>query len=433
MNYLLIGKPNVGKSSIFNILTSSNRIIVHAESGTTRDWHMELIKGSSSYIFDTPGILINENNKINLNNFYFNKIKKIKINSFLYVINYHDGYNEIDHHSINILRKNNKEIILIINKFDNPKDEYKSEFLKYGINKVVYISCAHKYGIDSLKSLLALNFLKEFNKNYDYSLSIFGKPNVGKSTFLNALLGYKRSTTSHIANTTSDYVEDYLKYKDKIIKVIDTAGIGKKSKIKNNSINYHSIKKSFSNIIKVDSSLILINSTEGIDRQDKRIIKLVSSKSKLLILIYNKIDLINNKNQFRLETIKNITNTLSEIRNIKVFFISSFNIKDVKKIMKYTYDLFIEKKINISTSKLNQWLKKAVNQNNHPLIENKRVNFKYVVQIKSQPLTIKIFCNHSDKIKPSYKRYLINNFNINFEIINQKTNLIFSSAKNPYI
>ncbi len=433
MNYLLIGKPNVGKSSIFNLLISSNQNITHKDSGTTRDWHKGYINGSSSYIFDTPGVFFDENKKVNLSNLIINKIEKIDINSFLYVIDYKDGFNEVDKFRINILRKYNKEIILIINKFDNIKLIQNKEILKYGIKKIVYISCSHNYGLDNLKSLLNLEFDIPRNENYDYSFAIIGKPNVGKSTFLNTLIGYNRSNTDSKANTTTDLVIDYIKFKNKIFKVIDSAGIGRKSKVKNSSINYYAIKKSFLNIHKVDLSLILVDSKKGIDRQDKRIIKLVSAKSKLMMIIYNKFDLIIDKNTFKIKTINAITGSFSEIKNVKIFFISAFNRRDINKILKYLFNLMSEESNNFSTSKLNKWLKKTTSENQHPLIENKRVNFKYAVQIKNKPLTIKIFCNYSTKIKSNYKKYLINSFNLSFAIINQKTNFIFTSAKNPYI
>ena len=433
MNYLLIGKPNVGKSSIFNILTSLNLNIIHSESGTTRDWHKEIIKGTNSYVFDTPGILINQNNKKNIINFKFNENLESIIDSFIYVIEYKDGFNEVDNHSINQLRIFNKELILIINKFDNLKYENILQFNKYGIADKFFLSCSHRLGFNDFLSFLdKKKTIDNNNVNYDFSIAIFGKPNAGKSTFLNSLVGYTRSSTSPIAGTTSDYVSDYFDYKNKRIKIIDTAGIGKKSNVIDKSVNYYSIKKSFENIHKVDSAIIIIDSTDGLDRQDKRIIKLVSEKSKSLILTFNKFDLIENKDDFKSITISDIENQFSEVKNIKVFFISALNINNSFKVLDYLYNFFLND-FNISTGKLNKWLKLVVEKNQHPLISGKRVNFKYAVKIKDRPITIKIFCSYSDKLKMSYKRYLVNNFNYQFKILNQKTKFIFSSSKNPYI
>ena len=434
MNYLLIGKTNVGKSSIFNILTGSNYNIVHPKSGTTRDWHKEHIKNSSSYIYDTPGVLINDINKKNIINFSFNKIIEKKINIFLYVVDYFDGYNEIDHYAITKLREYDKDIILIVNKFDNFTKNSNNDFIKYGINKISYISCSHNYGIDKLKSIIQISKLEMLKvPKLDLSISILGKPNVGKSTFLNTVLGYERSLTSSKAGTTSDYVIDTFNFKKKFFKIIDTAGIGKKANIKNKSINYYSVKKSFEQIKQVDLAIVIVDAKEGLDRQDKRIIQLISNKAKSIILVFNKIDLINNKLKFKLEVKDQISYTLSEINNIKIFFISAFSSNHISKILNYLYNTILNKDYNISTSKLNNWLKKVTKNIQHPLVENKKINFKYAVQINNRPVTIKIFCNFSYKLKNHYKKYMINNFNNNFKILNQKTKFIFSSSKNPYV
>ena len=431
MNYFLVGRPNVGKSSIFNILTTKKNNIIHPEEGTTRDWHKEIIPHTSSFLYDTPGVLIDQKKIINPNLIsIFTDVADL----FLYVTEYKVGFNEIDNFNINKLRKYNKKIILIVNKYDNYKLEPNNDFNKYGINNISYISCSHNFGFNDLKSNLNFKLNKNsLNIKNDFSFAIFGKPNVGKSTFLNSIVGYNRSLTSSVAGTTSDYVIDYFKYKNKFIKIIDTAGVGKKSNIKNSSIDYLSIKKTFENITKVDSGLIIIDSNEGLDRQDKRIIKLVSAKSKSIILIFNKIDLINSKNEFQSQIISDIKNSISEIKNIKIFFISALKKNNVNKIIDYLLDNIFTNNYKISTSKLNKWLKIAIQKNEHPLIENKRVNFKYATQIKISPVTIKVFCSYSNRLRNNYKKYLINNFNYHFKILNQKTKFIFSSSKNPYI
>ena len=160
---------------------------------------------------------------------------------------------------------------------------------------------------------------------------------------------------------------------------------------------------------------------------------MVTDKSKGVIIIFNKIDLIDDQNFFRKEIIIDIKTSLREIKNIKIFFISALDINNKLKILNYILDNYFLKYNNISTSKLNIWLKKTVLLKSHPLIEGKKVNFKYAVQVKDKPVIIKIFCSYSDKLKSDYKRYLTNNFNNHFKILNQKTKIIFSSSKNPFV
>ena len=301
MKYLLIGQPNVGKSSIYNILIGLNSNIIHSESGTTRDWHYDYIMQSSSIIYDTPGIIVNQNNKTNIINESFNNLLKDKIDIFLYVVDYKLGHNNIDNFAISNLRNYNKPIYLIINKFDNFKKNPSNDFLKYGINNIFFISCAHKFGFDLLNKIFLKknNLLKKKDTKNDFSLAVFGKPNAGKSTFLNSILGYNRSLISPNAGTTTDFVEEKFYYKKKCFKIIDTAGIGRKSNIKNNSINDYSITKSFNNIKIVDASIIIVDSAEGLDRQDKRIIQMITNKAKSIILVFNKIDLIDDIKIYR--------------------------------------------------------------------------------------------------------------------------------------
>ena len=435
MNYLLIGKPNVGKTSIYNILIGFDSNITHAKVGTTRDWHFEKIKDSSINIYDTPGILINDTHKKNILTSSFTKIIEKKINNFLYVIDYNDSFNEIDNFAITKLRKYNKNIILIVNKFDNFNQSPSPEITQYNIKDVIFLSCIHRYGFDELKNKIGVSKYNNIDKKQkvDFSLAILGKPNVGKSTFLNTILGYERASTNPIAGTTSDYVSDQFYYRKKLFKIFDTAGIGRKANVKKKSINFYSIKKSFVKIAKVDVAIILIDSKEGLDKQDKRIINMVAVKAKSIVLVFNKIDLIKNKKTFQSEIVKQIEYTLGQIKNIKLFFISAFNKKDISKILSYLHNYITEFNYVISTSKLNTWLKNITKEIQHPLIENKKINFKYAVQIKEKPVTIQIFCNFSSKLKNNYKSYLINNFNQTFKILNQKTKFIFSSSKNPYV
>ena len=338
MNYLLMGQANVGKTSIYNILTGSNVNIVHSDAGTTRDWHKELIINSTSYVFDTPGILIENNKSVGVTNFLIKNYINYGVNFFIYVVDYKIGFNEIDHSNILKLRKHNKKIILLVNKFDNINSLHRAEYFKYGIKNILYVSCAHRLGFDKLKSIIVSENSSKFEvvKN-DFSIAIFGKPNAGKSTYLNSLLGFNRSLTSPTAGTTSDIVADTFFYKDKNFKIIDTAGIGKKSNVINKSINFFSIKKSIDNIYKVDSAIIIIDSSEGLDRQEKRITNLVTNKSRSIILIFNKFDLIENKTLFKSSMIKKLDQTLSQIKNIKVFFISALLKKDIFKILDYQY------------------------------------------------------------------------------------------------
>ena len=279
MNFLLIGRPNVGKSSIYNILTGFNSNIIHKDSGTTRDWHQERIKIIPEFvIFDTPGLLLNKKKKSFQTTLIFKNLLK-KIDSFFYVIDYSSIFNVLDKKLIDELRKFNKEIILLINKFDNFNQIPNNDFYKYGIKNYFFLSCSHNYGFDLLNNYLKNRETSKIQNKliiHDFSIAIFGKPNTGKSTLLNSFLGFNRFSTGSIPGTTSDFVKESFIYKDCKIKVIDTAGIAKKSKILSKSINYYSIQKSLQKITEVGAAMVIIDSSEGLDRQESRRISHVS-------------------------------------------------------------------------------------------------------------------------------------------------------------
>ena len=427
MKYFLIGRPNVGKTSIFNKLTISKNII-HREEGTTRDWHKSKIKGlNHSIIYDSPGVIFTNKKLKEIN---FSKLLQT-INVFLYVIDLKNKNDYYDKESINELRKYNKKIILIINKDDN----YEQNLIvsKFGYDNIFYISCSHNLGFDKLYTYFENNDLGIDNDHvFDYSIAIYGKPNAGKSTLANSLLGYDRVITSKMAGTTSDIVEDIYNFKDKNFKIIDTAGIFKKNKIDNKSINFEDIRKSLNLKTQTDLSIILIDCKEGFDTQIKKILKILINKSKSIIIVFNKIDIIKNKNKFSKETKLFIKETFSQIQNISTLFISSKNKKHVTELKKMILKKSKNSNISLSTSKINVWLKKSSLEYPHPLLKGKIVNFKYGVQVSSSPITIKIFSNFPKDIKKNYKNYLINKLIADFNLLDSKVNLIFSSSKNPF-
>ena len=428
MNFLLIGKPNAGKSSLYNILTSGRNNIIHKEEGTTRDWHKSCVKDFKNvFIYDTPGVVI-LNNKINKIHFaeLFNLADK-----FIYVIDFKEKNFDNEIQSINNLRVLNKEIILVINKDDNNEKDLNINL--FGIKKVFFISCAHNLGIEEFYEYLEQFDAEIETKNQSfYSIAIFGKPNAGKSTLANSLIGYNRITTSSIPGTTSDFVEDTYNYKKQSFKIVDTAGIFKKNKIDNNSINFKAIRKSLEIINRINLCIMLIDSNNGFDSQIKKILNILINQSSSVLIVFNKIDTIKNKNSFIKETKLIVKGTYSQTKNLSIIFISAKNISNVNKLKS---TLFIKSKRiikKIPTSKLNACLKKSTDDKPHPLIKRKSVKFKYAVQINTSPLTIKIFSNFSKEIKKNYKTYLVNNFIRTFKIEDSKVNLIFTSAKNPF-
>lgn len=428
MNFLLIGKPNAGKSSIYNILTSGKNII-HKEEGTTRDWHKGTVHNSKNVvIYDTPGIIIN-NHKIN--KLEFSSLFKI-IDKFIYVIDYKAINYEIEIDTINKLRSFDKEIILVINKDDNDKNN--TDIKQFGIDKHFFISCSHRLGFDLFHEYLEKydDPNEEVNIEDQFSIAIFGKPNAGKSTLANSFLGFDRIKTSSRAGTTSDFVEDNYIYKKNNFKILDTAGIFRKNKIDNDSVNFAAIRKSLDIINKIDLSIMLIDSNDGFDSQIKKILNMLINQSRSVLIVFNKIDTIKEKNLFMKETRLIVKETYSQTKNLSIIFLSAINKENVDKLKNTLFAKANKIVKKLSTSQLNSCIKKISEEIPHPLVKGKSVKFKYAVQVSSSPLTIKIFSNFSTEIKKNYKTYLTNKIIKSFNIVDTKVNLIFTSSKNPF-
>ncbi len=429
MNFLILGMPNVGKSSLYNLICEDNHNIIHNTDGTTRDWHVSSLKKNKNLkIYDSPGLMDYRSNLVN--NKFKNFINKIDI--FLYVIDYKkDNYSK-DKELINYFRKYEKKIILIVNKDDNYSQNKNLNF--FGSPNIFYISCSHNLGIDLFVEFL--NQFEEYNnldEEENFSIGLFGKTNVGKSTLFNKLVGFDRSLVSKNPKTTTDIVNSFFKFNGIKYLIKDTAGLIKKNKIDTDSLDYYATKKTISIIKDIDINLFLIDVTQGFDNQSKKILNIIYNKSNILIILINKIDLIKgNKKKVLLELKKDIQLEFSTSKNIHIIETSAKYDKNIQSLKKKINNITKDININISTSQINMWLNKTTSIQPHSRIKGKEVKFKYATQISSNPFVIKIFSNFSKEILISYRRFLLNNFYESFKIKSKNIRIVFSKSKNPY-
>ncbi len=424
----LIGKPNVGKSTLFNRYAGKRISIVDDVPGVTRDRIYSLCTYQSHkfHLIDTGGITI-EDEKFN---------KEIKLQAELaieeadvivFIVDGKNGLTLEDELIANLLRKANKKVIVAINKVDNKKsNENIYDFYKFGFDNYIEISAEHGDNTNSLLDIVISNFNQIREVEYDDNIlkfSVIGRPNVGKSSLVNAILNEDRLIVSEIANTTRDSVDTPFTYNDRKFVVIDTAGIRKRGKVYEN-IERYSALRSLKAIDRSDVCLILINAEEGIIEQDKHIAGYALDSGKAVILVVNKWDKAETTiNEFE----KEIRNNFAFMPYAPIVYLSALTKKRMHTLMPEVvkvYDNWIKQ---LQTSPLNNVINDAVSLMQPPSYKGKRLKIYYVNQIDNRPPKFLFQVNDKTLIHFSYERYLENKIRESFDLEGTPIILVFKN------
>ena len=419
----IIGRPNVGKSTFFNRLLNQREAIVDSQEGITRDRNYGLINwcGHSLRIIDTGGFIPKSKNQFNQAVRYQANEAISESDLILFMVDGKDGPTSTDKDIAQLIRKSSKPYLLAVNKCDSYKSESLiHQFHEIGLSSPIPLSALNGRLTGNLldRIILLLDFpIKNFAR-IDYSnlkLAIVGMPNVGKSTLTNALLKKERMIVTPIAGTTRDSVDVDIKYYGKDITLVDTAGMRKLAKIKDN-IEYYSILRTKNAIDRSNVVLVIIDAEKGFGKQDKRIVDEVISKGKGLILVVNKWDLINKSNN----TMKNYQQTIQShfksILNYPMLFISALTKQRIHKVLDLSWEVYEKGKNMLPTNALNKALKDIISRNTPPLIKGKTLDVKYVSQVSCEPTVIALYTNKPKSINISYQRYLENSIRKYFDL-----------------
>ncbi|MFL2697574.1 MAG: ribosome biogenesis GTPase Der [Gammaproteobacteria bacterium] len=403
----IVGRPNVGKSSLFNFLTGSKAALVADFSGLTRDRQYGRAKYANSILIDTGGIAP-DSDDISKSVIQQTNLAIEEAEELLFMVDAKDGLVSLDEEIALNLRKTNKPISLIINKIDSHKDEPSlNEFDSLGFEKVFYISCSHNRGLKELEhKLFELELNEELDKPSDsLKISIIGRPNVGKSTFINSLLGEDRLLVSPESGTTRDSIEVPIKISDRELKLIDTAGIRRKRASKE-KLEEFSISQSLESIRLSNVAIILIDSSESIVDQDVHLIGLSLASGSTVILAANKSDLLTKEERKKVSL--EIERRLRFADYITPHFISAKRNKGLKRLINLSAESYDRNNKDISTNKLNSILAKALEQQPPSMSGRFRPKLRYVHAGGRNPLRIVVHGNNLLKLQNSYKRYLEN-------------------------
>ena len=410
---VIIGRPNVGKSTFFNRLIGKREAIVHDKSGVTRDRNYGEVEwaGKEFTLIDTGGYVPNS---IELFETAIREQIEIAISeadAILFMVDVRTGINPVDIQISNMLRAADKNFLLLVNKVDSETFESAvAEFYSLGVDKIYDISALVGRKIGDLLDVLTADFPVIQNDVEDtdkrLKIAIVGRPNVGKSSLTNALLGYDRSIVTDIPGTTRDSLDSVLKYYKQEIVLIDTAGLRKKKKVEE-SIEFFSTIRSLKAIGECDVAIIMIDAQYGIEKQDQKIIDEAVRWRKGIILAVNKWDLIEKDTNTAKKFEDEIRYKTGSIDYIPIIFISAKTKQRIYKLIDLALSINKERKKNIPTSELNDILLTQIEKSPPPTTSTgKEVKIKYITQVGSKYPVFLFFLNYPKDIAEHYKRYL---------------------------
>ena len=410
----IVGRPNVGKSTFVNRLLGARHSIVDDQAGVTRDriyFDVEWMEKEFTVI-DTGGIIPGDEDEIMLNIFTQAKVACEEADKIIFIVDGREGINPIDYDIANVLRRSGKEIFLAVNKLDAP-DKFINitDFYALAIGEPIAISALHgSGGVGDLLEAVTKDFeyLDKEEKSENIRIAIVGKPNVGKSSIVNALLNKERVIVSNVSGTTRDAIDSKVKYEGQEFILVDTAGIRKKSKV-DWGIEKFAVDRSIRAIRNCDVAVLVVDATEGITDQDKKIAGTVIDAGKAMILAINKWDLIEDKKSTTINHFeKEIEKEMPFLSYVPKIFISAKTKQRLVSIYKLTNEVYAETTKRISTSLLNKVVLDAVSMNPPTSIRGKRLKLSYVTQVKVAPPTFVLFINNEDLLKDNYVKYLEN-------------------------
>ncbi|MCD7879313.1 MAG: ribosome biogenesis GTPase Der [Candidatus Gastranaerophilales bacterium] len=411
----IVGRPNVGKSTFVNRLLGARHSIVDDKAGVTRDriyFDVEWMEKEFTVI-DTGGIIPGDEDEIMLNIYSQAKIACEEADKIIFIVDGKEGINPVDYDIANILRKSNKEVFLAVNKLDSP-DKFinMSEFYALALGDPVAISALHgSGGVGDLLEAVTKDFeyIEDEEENTEnIRIAIVGKPNVGKSSIVNALLNKERVIVSDISGTTRDAIDAKVKYEGEEFILVDTAGIRKKSKV-DWGIEKFAVDRSIRAIRNCDIAVLVTDAKEGITEQDKKIAAAIIDAGKGMILAINKWDLIEDKQSSTINKFeKYIENELPFLNYVPKIFISAKTKQRLVSIYKVSKEVYAESEKRISTSLLNKVILDAVSMNPPVSIRVKRLKLYYAAQVKTHPPSFVLFINSEKLLKDNYIKYLEN-------------------------
>jgi len=415
----IVGRPNVGKSTFFNRLTGTRQAIVDSESGVTRDRHYGKSdwNGIEFSVIDTGGYIIGSDDVFEEE---IRKQVQISIDEadiIIFMVDLIDGLTSFDEDVAGLLRKSRKKVFLVVNKVDNTSKSFEiHEFHNLGLGELYGISAINGSGTGDLLD----EVVKEFERLPEEDIpdlpkfAVVGRPNVGKSSLINALLGEERNIVTPVAGTTRDSI--YTKYNSFGFEflLVDTAGVRKKGKV-NEDIEFYSVLRSIRAIENSDVCLVMVDASQGFENQDINIFQLAQKNLKGIVIVVNKWDLIEKETNTHLDFEAKIREKIAPFTDVPIVFTSVPTKQRIFKALDECMRVYKNRTRKITTSKLNDFLLPIVKDKPPPAVKGKYVKIKYITMLKTHYPSFVFFCNLPQYVKDPYKRFVENRIRENYD------------------
>ena len=415
----IVGRPNVGKSTLFNRLIGQRKSIIDNVSGVTRDriYGYSDWNGKAFTVIDTGGFVHGSDDVFEAAIRSQVKIAMDEAQIILFMVDVTTGITDLDDEISDMLRKSDKPVICVVNKVDNHNRELMAnEFWGLGFENTIFLSSITGSGtgelLDQLTELLPSE--EEEVESDLPRIAIVGQPNVGKSSITNALLGEERNIVTNIPGTTRDSINSkYNKFGHEFY-LIDTAGIRKKSKV-HEDLEFYSVIRAVKAIDEADVCILMIDASLGIESQDMSILSLIQRRRKGLVIVVNKWDLIEKETNTARDFEKELKYKISPFNDVPIIFTSVLEKQRILKVVESAMNVYSNRTRKIKTSELNEVLQEEIAKVPPPSHRGKQIKIKYITQLPLHYPSFAFFCNHPKHVKPSYKNFLENKIRANWD------------------
>ena len=418
----IVGRPNVGKSTLFNRLLEQRKAIVDDISGVTRDRQYGISdwNGKTFNVIDTGGFVAGSEDVFEREIAKQVLVAVEEANAIIFLVDAATGITQLDDEMADVLRKSTKPVFLVVNKVDNNDRMLEaSEFYSMGFERIYFIAAASGSGtgdlLDAITALITEDASRETEEQQALPrIAIMGQPNVGKSSLLNALVGEERTIVSDIAGTTRDTIHTHYKMFQKEFILIDTAGIRRKARV-HEDLEFYSVIRAIKAMDEADVCLLLLDAEKGITAQDLNIFSLAAKKGKGIVVLVNKWDLVEKETNTARDYEKELKQRLAPFTDVPVLFVSAKEKTRIFKAIEVALEVYENRQKKIPTSELNDTMLKAIQSYHPPVVRGHPIKIKFVTQLPTAVPSFAFFCNYPDDIKQPYRNYLENQLRAQFK------------------